>query len=97
MFNTTIFKAIPYINDVGQTLNPGDKVAYIGMSRGRVSTYVGLYEGVRINERTGKVASVRVGEVKDRVFRYDVKTRTGSYKEVLRKATLPNKRVYKIA
>lgn len=62
-----------YVNDLGQTLHPGDEVVFVTTGYGhRVAIETGKFEGVYRNLTTKKIAGTRIGTVpihtNDRVF-----------------------------
>ena len=62
-----------YVNDLGQTLEPGDEVVFVTTGYGhRVSIETGKFEGVYRNLKDKKVAGTRIGTVpihtNERVF-----------------------------
>lgn len=55
----------PFVNSIGQTINPGDKVVAVTTGYGhRVNIITGVFEGVR-RQNTGakKIVGTRIGEV----------------------------------
>lgn len=80
------FVAEPFVNEIGQTINPGDRVAYVSHGY-RVYTGNGWFDGVFKND-DGDVVSTRVrgtnntkyveiGEVKTHTYKtYDYVART---------------------
>ena len=107
---STNFVAESFVNDLGQTINPGDEVIYIGSGYSN-STKVrrGVFDGVYketfrpydyktrsyLDEQV-HVTAVRVGGVKDTRWNYNYDTGKGKHVDIVRKAILPLKRVYKI-
>lgn len=107
---STNFVAESFVNDLGQTINPGDEVIYIGSGYSH-STKVrrGVFDGVYketyrpydfktrsyLDEHV-RVSAVRVGGVKDTRWNYNYDTGEGKHVDIVRKAILPLKRVYKI-
>jgi len=58
------FVAESYVNDLNQTLNPGDDVVFVTTGYGhRVSIETGKFEGVYRNLENEKVAGTRIGSV----------------------------------
>ena len=62
-----------YVNDLGQTLEPGDDVVFVTTGYGhRVSIETGKFEGVYRNLESKKIAGTRIGTVpihtNERVF-----------------------------
>lgn len=56
----------PFRNDIGQTLNPGDKVVCVTTGYGhQVSVFQGVFEGTYRGNRydKGKIVGTRVGQV----------------------------------
>ena len=41
-----MFEAVSYTNHIGQTLNPGDTVIYVGTSYKNTSVKIGVFSGV---------------------------------------------------
>jgi hypothetical protein len=78
------FSAEPFTNEIGQTLNPGDKVIAVSTGYGhQVSVFEGVFEGVYRGNlyNKGKITGTRVGQVpvnwNERVYSED-----GEYEEV---------------
>jgi hypothetical protein len=83
----SVFKAIPFVNEFKQTVDPGDEVMYAGTSWHYTSFRKAKYEGVYTNPITGEVLAVKVSGVTDR-WMDEGETRT---------AYLPLKKVFKLA
>lgn len=102
------FAAIPYTNNIGQVLNPGDPVIYVGSSRQSVTVKRGKFAGVYVgntytyNRETRKtesregVVALKVVDIPYTKFNWNRETKTGTHDPALRSACLPLKRVYKI-
>lgn len=92
-----------FVNDIGQTVNPGDDVIYVGTSSTFTEVRRGKFAGVYYQKHSWNlnapavICAVKVDNVPDRVYWYDPETKTGVHYNVLRTAYLPLKRVYKIA
>lgn len=84
----SVFVSAPYTNDLGQTINPGDKVAFVTLNWKRVHQNAGIYRGYHLQESGSKLVSV--SDVPDKVWR------NGHYEDTLRTATLLNNVVFKI-
>jgi hypothetical protein len=55
------FVAEPFVNAVGQTINPGDRVAYVTMGYNKcVNQNTGWFEGVLKDPDNGKVVFTRI-------------------------------------
>ena len=54
----------PYTNHLGQTINVGDSVMYVGTSYNITETHLGIFAGVYY--RRGKASSVRITDVERR-------------------------------
>lgn len=85
------FKAIPFVNGVAQTINPGDKVlaittGYSHSTETRMVTYLGVME-----RPNGEVDSVKVTYT-GRRWKYKQ-----GYSDVEVKSCLPLKRIFKLA
>lgn len=57
------FVAEPFTNSVGQTISPGDRVAYVSHGY-RISTGKGVFAGV-FKDSQGTVVSTRVSNIRD--------------------------------
>ena len=60
------FSAEPFTNEIGQTLNPGDKVVAVSTGYGhQVSVFEGVFEGVYRGNlyNKGKITGTRVGQI----------------------------------
>ena len=60
------FSAEPFTNEIGQTLNPGDKVVFVTTGYGHsVGVEQGVFEGVYRGNlyNKGKITGTRVGQV----------------------------------
>lgn len=73
--------AEPFVNSIGQTINPGDKVVAVTTGYGhRVSVITGVFEGVRRGIISNAIVGSRIGEVpvtwNERVYAED-----GEYEE----------------
>lgn len=90
----TTFTAMSWTNSIGQTINPGDPVLYVATGYNHsITIKTGIFDGVYTDYRN-KIAGVRVGGVADKRY-----TWTGSdyvQKDVVRKAILPQMRVFKL-
>ena len=55
----------PFVNSIGQTINPGDKVVAVTTGYGhRVNIITGVFEGVRrLNTGTKRIVGSRIGGV----------------------------------
>ena len=61
------FSAEPFVNAVGQTINPGDRVAYVTMGYNkRVNQNTGWFDGVLKDPKNGKVVFTRVRGINTR-------------------------------
>jgi hypothetical protein len=61
------FSAEPFVNAVGQTINPGDRVAYVTMGYNkRVNQNTGWFDGVLKDPKNGKVVLTRVRGINTR-------------------------------
>jgi hypothetical protein len=58
------FVAEPFTNYIGQTVNPGDRVAYVTCSTGRVYQNTGWFDGVFKDRKNGRVMMTRIRGVK---------------------------------
>lgn len=84
--NVYQFVAEPFVNQLGQTINPGDRVGYVTHGNHRVNLGKGWFDGV-FKDTRGRVMltrvrgirtikSVETGEVKTHTYRhYDWRTR----------------------
>ena len=82
--NVNTFSAEPFTNEIGQTLNPGDKVVAVSTGYGhQVSVFEGVFEGVYRGNlyNKGKITGTRIGQVpvnwNERVYSED-----GEHEEV---------------
>ncbi len=59
------FSAEPFVNEIGQTINPGDSIAYVtqGYSK-RVRQNTGWFDGVFKDPVNGKVVFTRIRGIK---------------------------------
>ena len=60
------FSAEPFTNEIGQTLNPGDKVVAVSTGYGhQVNVFEGVFEGVYRGNlyNKGKITGTRIGQV----------------------------------
>jgi hypothetical protein len=59
------FSAEPFVNEIRQTINPGDRVAYvtIGYNK-RVNQNTGWFDGILKDPKNGKVVLTRVRGIK---------------------------------
>lgn len=64
-----VFKAEPYLNDLNETINPGDKVLFVSKSGASVKVRTGVYDGV-FRDKDGEITAQRVRHYPG--FRYDV-------------------------
>lgn len=98
-------KEIPFVNKIGQTINPGDKVICIATGYSHsVHVRQGIYAGM--SGRQGDCPSVIVDDT--RWGYYDMNDKDlgwskgsalgikGEHRQVKRRTTLPGKRVYAI-
>jgi hypothetical protein len=60
------FVAEPFTNKIGQTINPGDRVAYVTKCSGRVYQGTGWFDGVYKDPDNGRVALTRVRGIKNK-------------------------------
>ena len=104
-----MFEAESYTNHLGQTLNPGDTVIYVGTSYKNTSVKIGVFSGVykkpdrKYNSGTRKyedvglvVSALKITNIKDTRWKYDRDTKQGEDVEITRTACLPLKRAYKV-
>lgn len=62
------FVAEPFVNAVGQTINPGDRVAYVTVGYNkRVDQNTGWFEGVYKDPDNDKVALTRIRGIKTKM------------------------------
>jgi hypothetical protein len=54
------FVAEPFTNKIGQTINPGDRVAYVSMYGKRVYQNTGWFDGVFKDPENGSVVLTRI-------------------------------------
>lgn len=61
------FSAEPFVNEIGQTINPGDRVAYVtqGYNK-RVSQNTGWFDGVYKDPDKGSVVLTRIRGIKNK-------------------------------
>jgi hypothetical protein len=54
----------PFVNSIGQTINPGDTIVAIttGYSH-RVSTFTGVFKGVRRSKQTGEIVGSSIEQI----------------------------------
>jgi len=75
------FSAEPFVNAVGQTINPGDRVAYVTMGYNkRVNQNTGWFDGVCKDPKNGKVVLTRVRGIKNKKTMATGKVLTQHYK-----------------
>lgn len=79
-YNTFVVE--PFVNKIGQTINPGDRVAYvtIGYNK-RVHQGTGWFEGVYKDPDNGKVALTRIRGIKTKKTVATGKVITERYKD----------------
>lgn len=93
-----------FTNDVGQVIEPGDVVLYVGKSGDQIVTKQGNFDGVYYDnvrnwstkQTERKITAVRVGNIPAQKWNWDREARKGWYTDRLRKAVLPMKRVYRL-
>lgn len=94
-----------YTNEFDQVLNPGDRVVYVGGGYNhRVTVNVGTFAGVfksNVYDREQRkyvevVVALKIEGIPGRRWEYDYTTKNGGYKDIVRTATLPLKRAYKL-
>lgn len=106
------FIAEAFTNDLGQVIQPGEDVLYIGTWTRTVKIKNGKFGGVFYGDRyvaiydennkyVGRelkkvVTGVKITDVETTRFKYDYKTHSGVHEDVITSAFLPLKRVYKI-
>lgn len=73
------FVAEPFVNKLGQTINPGDRVAYVSHGYG-IYMGKGWFDGVFKNE-DGDVVSTRVRGIRDTKYVETGEVKTETYKE----------------
>ena len=74
------FFAEPFVNAVGQTINPGDRVAYVTMGYNkRVNQNTGWFDGVLKDPDNGKVVFTRVRGIKNKKTMKTGKVLTSTY------------------
>jgi hypothetical protein len=75
------FAAEPFVNAVGQTINPGDRVAYVTMGYNkRVNQNTGWFDGVLKDPKNGNVVFTRVRGINTRKTMATGKVITQHYK-----------------
>jgi hypothetical protein len=75
------FVAEPFVNAVGQTINPGDRVAYVTMGYNkRVNQNTGWFDGVLKDPKSGAVVFTRVRGINTRKTMATGKIITERYK-----------------
>src|SRR5260221_13305141 len=89
------FKAEPFVNMFGQTLNPGDDVVYVGTSWQNTTFKKGKYAGVyygrpwyELNEPL-KVMALKIDNIADKRYDWSNTIKTGVWIDVVRTAYLP--------
>ena len=60
------FAAEPFVNSVGQTINPGDRVAYVSMYGKCVYQNTGWFDGVCKDPKSGSVVLTRIRGINTR-------------------------------
>ncbi|CAB4140369.1 hypothetical protein UFOVP395_18 [uncultured Caudovirales phage] len=60
------FVAEPFTNKIGQTIDPGDRVAYVTTCTGRVYQGTGWFDGVYKDPDNGRVVLTRVRGIKNK-------------------------------
>lgn len=54
----------PFVNSIGQTINPGDTVVAVTTGYGHnVSTFTGVFKGVRRSKRTGTIVGSSIEQI----------------------------------
>ena len=99
------FRVEPFVNEFGQTINPGDEIMYAGTgwssTRHNRGVYAGVYYGKyrRYGTQVGEepIVAVKVTDVPAKKWHYNYDTKTGYHEDIKRHAVLPLKRVYKLA
>ena len=78
--NKTIstFVAEPFTNSIGQTINPGDSVAYVTHSRARVSMGKGRFDGV-YKDSNGGIFFTKISGIRNSKYVATGKTITQEY------------------
>jgi hypothetical protein len=75
------FVAEPFVNAVGQTINPGDRVAYVTQGYSKyVNQNTGWFDGVLKDPVNGKVVFTRVCGIKNKKTMATGKVITKHYK-----------------
>jgi hypothetical protein len=75
------FVTEPFVNAVGQTINPGDRVAYVTMGYNkRVNQNTGWFDGVCKDPKSGSVVLTRVRGINTRKTMATGKVITQHYK-----------------
>ena len=109
--DTTEFVVESFTNHLGQVINPGDRVFYVGRSGQSIVTNEAIFEGsyyrnewsYRDKEMKRNHSGVRVGNIPGKRWVYDTTPEgryvpgSGRHIDIVRKAILPLKRVYKLA
>lgn len=94
MSNTFVVES--FVNSIGQTVNPGDDVVYVGSSWSNTSVNTGKFAGV-YKDKNGKPQAVKVAGVHDHSFRFDKTLGCWGRVPVVRSVILPRMRVFKIS
>lgn len=92
------FRKVPFVNSIGQTVNPGDSVVAIKSSWSRTKSEVCEFLGINVRNVNGSeiIVSVAVLNKNKSVWKYNYETGKGDYitRDIV--STLVRKRVVKI-